>query len=234
MISAVQRETGAGKATATASTPRLKHLLNQLALVIVSPATLTCVIERRMGRGGEGWFRFWGHVFALLPGVPGMFLRRAFYRCTLEQCAEDVTIQFGAVFSYRNSVLEPGVYIGPYALVGSAVIREYSLVGSRVSLLSGGRHHELLPSGRWSPTDPAKLTRITIGPNTWIGEGAILMAGTGACCMVAAGSVVSTPVPAGMMVAGNPARLVRRVREHGGTAGTTKDETNGARTASVR
>ncbi|MDH4062799.1 MAG: acyltransferase, partial [Acidobacteriota bacterium] len=37
------------------------------------------------------------------------------------------------------------------------------------------------------------------------------MAGTGEGCMVAAGAVVSTVVPAHTMVAGNPARFVRRV-----------------------
>jgi virginiamycin A acetyltransferase len=213
---------------------RLKRLINRLALVMVAPAAVTCVIERKLKPGSETWFCFWAHVFALLPGVPGMFLRRAFYRCTLEQCAENVTIQFGAVCTHRNSVLETGVYIGSYALIGSAVIQEYSLIGSRASLLSGGRHHELLPSGRWSPTDSTKLTRITIGPNTWIGEGAILMAGTGRSCMVAAGSVVSTAVPPSTMVAGNPARLVRRLTVESSDAVEVKGRTDVAGAASIR
>ena len=50
-----------------------------------------------------------------------------------------------------------------------------------------------------------------IGPHTWIGEGAIVMADTGEGCMVAAGAVVSAEVPPHTMVAGNPARFVRRV-----------------------
>jgi acetyltransferase-like isoleucine patch superfamily enzyme len=37
------------------------------------------------------------------------------------------------------------------------------------------------------------------------------MADTGPCCMVAAGAVVSTAVPPGVMVAGNPARFVKKL-----------------------
>jgi acetyltransferase-like isoleucine patch superfamily enzyme len=184
--------------------------LNVLALIVVAPVALTCALEAR-GFGSKGFFSFWAHVFAILPGTPGTFLRRAFYRRTLTGCAENVTIQFGVLFSRQNSVLESGVFIGSYALIGSAWIGENTLIGSRASLLSGGSQHEMLPSGRWSATDEGRLQRIKIGPNTWIGEGAILMADVGAGSMVAAGSVVSSAVPSGVMVGGNPARFIRRL-----------------------
>jgi carbonic anhydrase/acetyltransferase-like protein (isoleucine patch superfamily) len=198
-----------------ADVPRrsLKHLLNLVAFCLVAPAALTCAIERRFGGQSQNCFVFWTQVVAMLPGLGGLFLRRAFYRWTLEGCAESVTIGFGTVFSRRTAVLEPGVYVGAYALVGSVWIGENSLIGSRTSLLSGGRQHEWLPSGRWSATDEQNLQRIEIGPNTWVGEGAILMANVGAGCMVAAGAVVSSPVPSGVVVAGNPARFVRRLGE---------------------
>lgn len=189
----------------------LKRALNVTALVIVSPVALICAIEHALSPRTQRSFAFWAQVFAVLPGAPGVFLRRAFYRWTLERCAEDVTIEFGALFSRRSAILESGAYIGPYALIGSAWIQRNSLIGSRASLLSGGRHHEMLATGQWSATDDSKLSRIVIGPNTWVGEGAILMAGTGEGSMVAAGAVVSVPVPGATMVAGNPARFVRRI-----------------------
>jgi acetyltransferase-like isoleucine patch superfamily enzyme len=147
----------------------------------------------------------------MLPGLPGLFLRRAFYRWTLERCAEDVTIEFGALFSRPGTVLESRVYIGPYAMIGSAWIQEGCLIGSRASLLSGGHQHELLPDGRWSPTVAGALQRIVIGANTWIGEGAIMLAGTGPGCMISAGAVVTSAAPPHTMLAGNPARFVRRL-----------------------
>jgi acetyltransferase-like isoleucine patch superfamily enzyme len=198
-------------APAAATVPLIKRLLNVVALAIVSPAALTCWFEGLLSRRSQALFAFWAQLFAILPGLPGLFLRRAFYRWTLERCAEEVTVEFGVLFSRRSAILDHGAYIGPYALIGSAWIQENCLIGSRASLLSGGRHHELLPTGQWTSTDYAKLETIVIGANTWIGEGAILMAGTGRGCMVAAGAVVSTAVPPGTMVAGNPARFVRRL-----------------------
>jgi virginiamycin A acetyltransferase len=189
----------------------LKRLLNLLALALVSPCALVCWLELKLTPASQGVFATFVHAFAMLPGPCGVFLRRAFYRWTLEACAEDVTVSFGVLFARRNVRMDRGAYVGPYALIGSAWLQEGVLIGSRASLLSGGRQHELLPSGEWSPTDPRNLSRIVIGRNTWVGEGAILMADTGACCMVAAGSVVSSPVPAGVMVGGNPARFIRRL-----------------------
>lgn len=185
------------------------RLLNGLSLVATSPAAATCWLGRTLGRS-DLVYSFWTHVFAMMPGYPGMLLRRAFYRWTLQQCASDVTIEFGALITQRRAALRPGVYIGPYALVGWADIGARTLVGSRASLLSGGNQHIWTPDG-WTPTGPTSLSQIVIGSRTWIGEGAILMANVGNGCMVAAGTVVSAGVPDGVMVAGNPARFVRRV-----------------------
>ena len=207
----------------------LKRTCNLIALILVAPAAFTCWLERRLSASSQLIFAFWTQVVALLPGVPGVFLRRGFYRWTLDECAEEVTIEFGALFTRRSARLEPGVYVGPYALIGSACLRENALIGSRASLLSGGQHHQLLPSGEWSATDHTKLSTIEIGPTTWIGEGAILMAGTGAGCMVAAGGVVSVAVPPGVMVAGNPARFVRRL-----TSGSTQEQNSGASVSAIR
>lgn len=198
----------------------LKQFLNRLASVIVSPLALACALERRLGRS-LSWFTFCGHLLALMPGAPGVFLRRAFYRWTLDHCAESVTIEFGAFFSRRSAVLERGAYIGAYTVIGSATIGENCLIGSRASVLSGGHQHELLSSGVWSATTERSLQRITVGANTWVGEGAILMADVGSGCMIAAGAVVSAPVPPHVMVAGNPARFVRRLR--GDQPGATED-----------
>jgi hypothetical protein len=54
--------------------------------------------------------------------------------------------------------------------------------------------------------------RVTIGHDVWIGHGAIVLAGRsiGTGAVVAAGSVVTKDVPDYTIVAGNPARLIRR------------------------
>ena len=202
----------------------LKAAVNGVALLLVTPFALTCWLEARAGLGHEGVFAFWSHVFSLLPGPPGMALRRAYYRLTLDRCSAHCFIGFGALFSHRQAVVEDGVYVGPYALIGSARLRKGCLIGSRASLLSGGELHELDADGQWTPFDPSRLRQIEIGEQAWMGEGCIVMADIGGGSAIAAGTVVSTPVPAGVAVAGNPARFVRRLSPPGPAEGREESD----------
>ena len=54
--------------------------------------------------------------------------------------------------------------------------------------------------------------RVTIGPDVWIGHNAILLPGVsvGVGAVVGAGAVVTRDVPAYSIVAGSPARVIRR------------------------
>ena len=54
--------------------------------------------------------------------------------------------------------------------------------------------------------------RVVIGPDVWIGHGAILMPGVnvGAGAVIGSGSIVTKDVPAYSIVVGSPARVIRR------------------------
>ncbi len=56
---------------------------------------------------------------------------------------------------------------------------------------------------------------VDIGTNVWIGNGALILRGAhiGDHSVVAAGSVVTRPVPPYTLVAGNPARVIREIRD---------------------
>jgi acetyltransferase-like isoleucine patch superfamily enzyme len=107
--------------------------------------------------------------------------------------------------------VEQGVYIGSYALIGSAILRKHCMVGSRASLLSGGTLHRMDENGNWLASDMSRIVQIEVGENAWLGEGAIVMSDIGSRAMVAAGAVVSSPVPDRVMVGGNPARFIRHL-----------------------
>lgn len=59
---------------------------------------------------------------------------------------------------------------------------------------------------RWERAEP-----ITVGDNVWFGGGVIVCAGVtiGDNTVVGAGSVVTRDLPAGVLAAGNPARVIR-------------------------
>jgi virginiamycin A acetyltransferase len=191
----------------------IKTCLNGICLALASPCAFSCWLEERLSDDSESMFLFWAHVFSVFPGLPGVFLRRAYYRLTLDRCAANFYVGFGALFTHRCAVVEQNAYIGPYALVGSAHLGEGCLIGSRASLLSGTALHALDERGRWGPCDKTRLRQIKIGDYAWIGEGAIVMANIGVGTMVAAGAVVEQDARAGILVAGNPSRFVRTLRD---------------------
>ncbi len=205
----------------------VKRLLNLVALVVAIPLAFPCVLERRIGKDATSFFDAFAQTVALIPGKIGVFVRRAFYRLTLEYCSVDCKISFGAFFSRPTARVESGVYIGAYAIIGSAWLERDCLIGSRASVLSGGQLHDR-QDGKWGPSDFSHEVQLRIGAGAWLGEGVIAMADIGPGAMVAAGSVVSSPVRAHIVVAGNPARFVRTLQ----ASSSNTDELDGAQISS--
>ena len=56
---------------------------------------------------------------------------------------------------------------------------------------------------------------VDIGADVWVGGGAVILPGVriGDGAVIGAGSVVTRDVPAGMLAAGNPCRVIRAARD---------------------
>lgn len=188
----------------------LKGLMNLLCVIIMLPCAFPCWLEKKFFNHSEIVFSFFAQLVALLPGLPGAFLRRAFYILTLDSCTTHCHIGFGVIFTHRKAVVGKKVYVGPYSLIGSAFLGANSHIGSRVSILSGKRLH-VREAGAWSAYDPNRIKQVCVASNVWLGEGAIVMADVGEGSMVGAGSLVNKNVGDNIIVAGNPARFVRKL-----------------------
>src|SRR5262245_55986487 len=192
--------------------------------VALSPMLLGCWIERRWG-AGERWFGACAEVLSLVPGWPGSMVRKAFYRATLRACASQAYISFGALIVHRAAAVGRNSYIGPYSIIGAAGIGDDVKIASRVSIMSGRRQHDVAADGGAAATP--RLSEVSVGDGSWIGEGAIVMANVGRHSIVGAGSVVVRDVPDGATVVGNPAREARgpdRLRSHAGVVGPSHRE----------
>ncbi len=188
----------------------IKLIINRICQLVVLPLAITCWLETKLSPHSEAVFAFWTHIVSILPGLPGVFLRRAFYSLTLEKCSLNSHIGFGTIFAHRGTVIEDNVYTGIYCSIGSAYLKKNCLIGSHSSLLSGNTQHQRNEeNGEWMPFSKDNINRIEIAENVWVGEGAIILANIGRGSLVAAGAVVNTNVKANIVVAGNPARFVK-------------------------
>ena len=127
---------------------------------------------------------------------------------------------------------ERGLVIGDKCIIGarctltaheSIVVGDGVWFGQDVFVSDAGHGYQDpdVPIGdQFGSHDP-----VVIGPGSWIGHGAILLQGTrlGRNVVVAAGSVVRGEVPDHAVVAGTPARVVRRYEPGIGWVGRTGD-----------
>ena len=80
----------------------LKVICNSIALVITMPLAATSWLESRTSRT-EGIFLLWAQLLALIPSLAGVYIRRAYYRLTLESCSLECFIGFGTFLTHRES-----------------------------------------------------------------------------------------------------------------------------------
>lgn len=97
-----------------------------------------------------------------------------------------------------------------------------TMMGPNCNFFSGT--HPLDPTVRNGTRGPESGKPIRIGEDCWFGGNCIVLPGVniGKGCTIGAGSVVTKDVPAYHCVAGNPARIIRKIEVSG--LETTKTE----------
>jgi acetyltransferase-like isoleucine patch superfamily enzyme len=105
------------------------------------------------------------------------------------------------------------VWLGPYVVIyghGGVEIGESTLVSMHCTILSS--NHAIPAPGTLIRDLPDELLPTKIGRDVWIGANAVILGGVtvGDSAVVAAGAVVTKDVEAGAVVAGVPARLLRK------------------------
>ncbi len=179
-----------------------------LALVAVFPLLL-CYWANSAVVGRNRALESASQLLSLFPGISGQYLRRAFLQRVLARCDSSALVEFGTLFSQAGAMLEANVYVGPRCQLGLVHLERDVLLAANVQIPSGGNTHYF--------DDPTKPIReqggerkmVTIGAGAWIGTGAIVLADVGKGTIVAAGAVVTKPLPDNVIAAGVPAKVIR-------------------------
>lgn len=133
------------------------------------------------------------------------------HHITLLGCADLKTRL--TVWSDRTDI--PGITVGDHVLISPGVrisaahqidIGDSCMLASRVYITDSdwhGIYDRSLP--------PKEISRVVLEENVWIGDSAIICKGVtiGRNSIVGAGSVVTGDIPADVVAAGNPARIIR-------------------------
>lgn len=184
----------------------LKHIFLAIAMLVAFPAAVLSGFGRV-----HALFELFSHVFALIPGIIGSYLRVGFYRMTLESCSPRSRISFGTFFAHPEATVASDVYIGSYCVLGRCRIGEGTQVASLVQILSGNRQHTIDEQGKITGSHAGTFTTVTIGAHCWIGASSVIMADVGAGTIIGAGAIVTRPIPPNVVAVGNPARVIREL-----------------------
>ena len=117
---------------------------------------------------------------------------------TINNGVGDVEIGEQSLIGIGNVIIGP-VYIGNHVIIAQHVV---------ISGLNHNYESIELPISK----QPVNKKQIVIDDDCWIGANAVITSGIkiGKHCVIAAGSIVTRDVPDFSIVAGNPARIIKR------------------------
>jgi acetyltransferase-like isoleucine patch superfamily enzyme len=186
----------------------LKSCAGGLAALLVLPSVALFRLAG-LALGRDRAFPGWSQAYSLLPGLTGVYLRRAFYRRVLPECGDGACVTFGTVLSHATARIGRNVYVGPFCSLGDVTLEDDVLLGSHVSVTNGAAQHGTERLDIPIREQPGTWPRVTVGRDTWVGDRAIIMADVGKQCVIGAGSVVTKALPDYAIAVGSPARIVR-------------------------
>jgi len=187
----------------------IKYIFSLIIRILILPFFLSYKIKSQF-IGEDRAFAFLSQEFSHIPGLLGEYARKEIYRLTLKECSADCTVGFGTIFSHSDCSIREGVYIGANCMIGKVDIGRNVLIGSNVDILSGKHQHSTDAIDLPIRYQMGEFRKLKISDDTWIGNHSVIMDEIGKGCIIGAGSVVTQPIDDYLVVAGNPAKIIRK------------------------
>lgn len=120
---------------------------------------------------------------------------------------------------YGDRSYSPKLIIGNYVNIMhnfTCLVADQCIIGDNAAIASdvfiSTENHGITPDGTPYIGQPLTTAPVTIGKHVWIGEKACILPGVelGDFCIVGAHSVVTKSFPAYSMIAGVPARIIKK------------------------
>jgi virginiamycin A acetyltransferase len=99
-------------------------------------------------------------------------------------------------------------------MLGMVTLEQDVLLGPAVQILSGPNLHGINSLEIPIREQPGEPVRVTVGQDSWIGAGSILLASIAPQTVVGAGSIVTKQFEPRSILVGNPARVLRSRYNH--------------------
>lgn len=179
-----------------------------VAHVVVFPIVASFAVRARL-LGRDRALQSTSEWMALVPGLTGQYLRRAFLAHALAHCHPTAVVECGTTFCRAGARLDAHVYVGAGCRLGLVHLERDVLVASGVHIPSGGATHAFDDPSRPIREQGRAERVVRIGAGAWIGERAVVLADVGREAVIGAGAVVTRAVPAWSVSAGVPARVIR-------------------------
>lgn len=161
-----------------------------------------------------------------LKGVPLIYNKKGASICIGDDCVVKSSFLSNLVGLYARTIIltrisGASIEIGNHVGISGATIYarskitigDYTNIGGNVKILDNDFHPVDAAARLADDKDRIGTAPIRIGKNCFIGCNVLILKGTeiGDNCVVGAGAVVSGKFEAGCVIAGNPARIIKRV-----------------------
>lgn len=147
---------------------------------------------------------------SLFPFRTGNLIRNKFYKWTLKDFGENVTINFGTIISYKDNTIGNNVWLGVNNIFGLVDIDDNVITAQGCQFASGKYGHGIEETDVPIIEQRGNQTKLRIGPDVWFGANCTTIANVGEGCVIGSGSVVVNDIPSWSVAVGNPARVIKR------------------------